>query len=61
MPTPSAGDRCSLRSLATDEPLAGTASTIRYWLLIEHAGPWGRDGLLDARLPEGVGRALRGL
>ena len=61
MPTPSSGDRCSLRSLAADEPLAGTASTIRHWLLIEHAGPWGRDGLLDARLPDGLGRELRGL
>ena len=59
MPTPSVGDRCSLRSLAADEPLAGTASTIRHWLLIEHAGPWGRDGLLDARLPDGLGRELR--
>jgi hypothetical protein len=55
------GDRCSLRSLAADEPLAGTASTIRYWLLIEHAGPWGRDGLLDARLPADLGRELRAL
>jgi hypothetical protein len=27
--------------------------------LIEHAGPWGRDGLRDARLPDGVGDALR--
>lgn len=61
MPTPPPGDRCSLRSLAADEPLAGTASTIRHWLLIEHAGPWGRDGLLDARLPEGLGRELRAL
>jgi hypothetical protein len=57
--TPSVGARCSLRSLAADEPLAGTASTIRHWLLIEHAGPWGRDGLLDARLPDGLGRELR--
>jgi hypothetical protein len=54
-------DRCSLRSLAAEEPLAGTASTIRRWLLIEHDGPWGRDGLQDARLPEGLGAALRGL
>lgn len=54
-------DRCSLRSLAAEEPLAGTASTIRYWLLIEHTGPWGRDGLLDARLPDGLGRELRTL
>lgn len=57
--TPLLGDRCSLRSLAADEPLAGTASTIRHWLLVEHAGPWGRDGLLDARLPEGLGSELR--
>jgi hypothetical protein len=53
--------RCSLRSEAVDEPLAGTASTIRHWLLIEHNGPWGRDGLLDARLPDGLGRRLRDL
>ena len=54
-------ERCSLRSEGADEPLAGTASTIRRWLLIEHAGPWGRDGLLDARLPLGVGLSLRDL
>jgi hypothetical protein len=61
VPTPAIGDRCSLRSLLAEEALAGTASTIRHWLLIEHAGPWGRDGLLDARLPEGLGRKLRAL
>lgn len=54
-------DRCSTRSEAAGEALAGTASTIRRWLLIEHAGPWGRDGLRDARLPDGVGEGLRGL
>jgi hypothetical protein len=58
---PAIDDRCSLRSLTAAEPLAGTASTIRYWLLIEHPGPWGRDGLVDARLPDGVGRDLRAL
>jgi hypothetical protein len=51
-------DRCSLRSLAAHEGLAGTASTIRHWLLVEHDGPWGADGLLDARLPAEVGREL---
>lgn len=56
---PPVDDRCSIRSLAADEPLAGTASTIRHWLLIEHPGPWGRDGLLDARMPAGLGKALR--
>ncbi len=55
------GNRCSLRSEAAGEPLAGTASTIRRWLLIEHPGPWGRDGLLDARLPPGLGVELRAL
>lgn len=52
-------DRCALRSEAAGEDLDGTASTIRRWLLIEHAGPWGRDGLVDARLPGGLGLALR--
>lgn len=54
-------DRCSVRSEGADEPLAGTASTIRRWMLVEHPGPWGRDGLLDARLPEGLGGRLRAL
>jgi hypothetical protein len=51
--------RCTLRSLAAREPLAGTASVIRTWLLIEHAGPWGADPLHDARIPAEVGAALR--
>jgi hypothetical protein len=54
-------DRCSLRSERAGETLAGTASTIRRWLLVEHPGPWGRDGLLDARLPAGLGVELRAL
>ena len=61
MRTPSVEDRCSLRRLAADEPLVGTASTIRHWLLVESAGPWGRDGLRDARLPAGLGDELRAL
>jgi hypothetical protein len=52
-------ERCSDRSERAGESLAGTASTIRRWLLIEHPGPWGRDGLLDARLSQGLGRTLR--
>lgn len=54
-------ERCSLRSREADESLSGTASTIRRWLLIEHDGPWGRDGLRDARLPEGLGDRLHTL
>jgi hypothetical protein len=59
--TPSDEDRCSLRSLAAEESLVGTASTIRHWLLVESDGPWGRDGLRDARLPDGLGDELRAL
>ena len=41
--------RCSGASAARDEPLAGTASTVRSWLLLEHPGPWGRAAFVDAR------------
>ena len=39
--------------------MAGTASTVRSWLLLEDPGPWGRDALRDARLPEFVGLELQ--
>lgn len=51
--------RCSADSEARDEPLAGSASTVRAFLLVEHPGPWGVDVLRDARLPAGIGRSLR--
>jgi hypothetical protein len=54
-------ERCSTRSLEGEEPLAGTASTFRRWLLVEHPGPWGRQGLSDARVPRDVGPKLRRL
>lgn len=50
--------RCAAASLTRDEPMAGTASTVRSWLLLEHDGPWGRDAFSDARLPDGLGAAL---
>jgi hypothetical protein len=52
-------ERCSTRSAALGESMVGTASTVRSWLLVEHPGPWGRDGLRDARLPAGLGAELR--
>jgi hypothetical protein len=55
---PSIDDRCTLRSDARGETLPGTASTVRRWLLVESAGPWGRDGFHDGRLPDGVADAL---
>jgi hypothetical protein len=41
------------------DDVAGTATHVRTWLLLEHSGPWGNDALLDARLPEGLGPALK--
>ncbi len=38
--------------------MAGTASTVRSFLLVEHPGPWGVDALRDARMPEGIGPEL---
>lgn len=54
-------ERCSARSLAYGEPMLGTASTVRNWLLIEDPGPWGASALLDSRLPDGVGERLTAL
>lgn len=50
--------RCAAESLLRDEPVGGTATHVRTWLLLEHVGPWGNDALLDARLPDGLGAAL---
>ncbi len=52
-------DGCSPRSLARGESLAGTASGIRAFLLVEHDGPWGTEALEDARLPGSVLARLR--
>ncbi|UDY24459.1 sucrase ferredoxin [Nocardioides sp. Kera G14] len=54
-----AGFRCAAASLERAESLAGSATNVRIWLLLEHVGPWGVTALLDARLPEGLGPALR--
>ena len=39
--------------------MAGTASTVRSWLLLEDPDPGGGDALRDARLPERVGLELQ--
>jgi hypothetical protein len=51
--------RCATASRARGDELAGTASTVRSYLLVEHPGPWGTDALRDARLPEGLGAHLQ--
>ena len=51
--------RCATASRVRGDELAGTASTVRSYLLLEHPGPWGTDALRDARLPEGLGAHLQ--
>jgi hypothetical protein len=53
--------RCAVASLERAEPVAGSATHVRTWLLLEHSGPWGNDALLDARLPDGLGPRLKEL
>ncbi|WP_210439125.1 sucrase ferredoxin [Nocardioides xinjiangensis] len=51
--------RCAVASRARADELAGTASTVRSFLLVEHPGPWGAEALRDARMPDGLGAHLR--
>ncbi len=53
--------RCSAASLAQTEQLAGSASTIRAFLLVEAPGPWGVEAIRDGRLPDEVKKRLREL
>ena len=43
--------RCAVESSGRPDDLAGTASTVRAFLLVEESGPWGVDALRDSRLP----------
>lgn len=52
------GFRCAAASADRGEALAGTASTVRSFLLVEDPGPWGVDALADSRLPAPVRRGL---
>jgi len=51
--------RCSLASEGRRESIAGSASTVMAFLLVEHPGPWGVEALRDARFPEGLAEKLR--
>jgi hypothetical protein len=53
--------RCAAASLTNGEPMAGTAPTEVAWLLVEHAGSWGRQAVAESRLPEEVREFLDGL
>jgi hypothetical protein len=51
--------RCSVAALDRADVLAGTASTVRSFLLVENPGPWGVDAIRDSRIPHAVKEALR--
>jgi hypothetical protein len=51
--------RCSAAGLERGDSIAGTASTVRSFLLVENPGPWGVDAVRDARLPMAVKTGLR--
>jgi hypothetical protein len=55
------GERCAAVSRACGEPLHGTASRARRWLLVEQPGAWGRDALSGSDLPPAVATRLREL
>jgi hypothetical protein len=49
---------CATLSRALTEPLYGTASVVRGWVLLEQAGPWGREAVTESRLDPDLARAL---
>jgi hypothetical protein len=51
--------RCSAAALDRGDPIAGTASTVRSFQLVENPGPWGNDAVRDNRLPPAVKDGLR--
>jgi hypothetical protein len=50
---------CSEVSLENAEPLAGTASRVDRWILVEYRGLWGYDAVAGSGLSDGVKRHLR--
>ncbi len=53
--------RCAIRSLALNEPHAGTAGPARHYLAIEHSGAWGRDAVIDNGLDDRLTAELKHL
>lgn len=53
--------RCAVASLGRTEPMVGTASTVRAFLLVEAPGGWGVDAVAGARMPDEVRAHLRAI
>ena len=58
VPAARAEFRCSVASLEAVEPLEGTASTIRGFVVVETPGPWGVHAVQESRLDPEVRRRL---
>ncbi|MFN2490412.1 MAG: sucrase ferredoxin [Actinomycetota bacterium] len=50
---------CADVSRRHNEPLWGTASRVRSWLLVEEPGAWGRDAVIDSDIDPSVARRLK--
>ena len=50
--------RCSAASLEAVEPLEGTASTVRTFILLEARGPWGVHAIREGRIDPAVSDCL---
>ncbi len=55
------GFRCAVSAVDRAEPMVGTASTVRAFVLVEAPGAWGEDAVAQARLPGHVRRYLSDL
>ena len=51
--------RCAVTSREQGEDVAGTASTVRRWVVVEQPGPWGADAIAESGLDQDVAVALR--
>lgn len=51
--------RCAAAAEQRYEPLSGTASLVWNWMLLEQPGSWGRDALMESRLPKDLAARLR--
>jgi hypothetical protein len=49
---------CATLSRALTEPLYGTASVVRGWVLLEQPGPWGREAVTESRLEPALAAQL---
>lgn len=50
---------CARSALTRLEPLFATASTVRRWIMVEQPGPWGREAVLESRLPRPTAARLQ--